>query len=212
MFTGLIFELGKIKYINATNNTMYLTVACSDILEGLKIGDSVAINGACQTVTEIFDDSFTVFSSTETLKVTNFNDLRIGSFVNLERALRLCDRLDGHIVSGHIDSVAKITYINKSGETNFIHIDLPSCLTKQIVKKGSITVDGISLTIADIQNNTVVIAVIPHTMEHTNLKYRKIGDFVNIETDVIAKYVEKYLSSNNNSNITMELLERNGFL
>ena len=213
MFTGLIQEIGTIKEINAVDGAMYLSITCSKVLNELKIGDSIAINGACQTVINFDCNSFRVFASSETLKVTNFNKFVIGEKVNLERTLRLCDRLDGHIVSGHIDGIANIKNILNNGQNTTITIEFPNNLTKQIVNKGSVTIDGISLTVINVTTNTFDIALIPHTLNSTNLQYKNVGDTVNIETDVIAKYVEKYLSSNNNSNnITMDLLERNGFL
>ena len=217
MFTGLVEEIGKVIRADKGNNSLYLTIGCTKILEGLKIGDSVAVNGACQTVTEILPQGFKVFASSETLRVTTFNNLTSGHYVNLERTLRLCDRLDGHIVSGHIDGTAKLQCIEKDGESFVYTFLTDNSLARQIIRKGSVTVDGISLTVADINDNVFKIAVIPHTYANTTLKYLKTGDLVNIETDVIAKYVEKYLLSNDNNSknattIDMNLLERNGFL
>ncbi len=217
MFTGLIEETGKIVCTDKENSSLYLTVECKKILDGLKIGDSVAINGACQTVTELHSNGFKVFASSETLSVTTFNTLSQGKFVNLERTLRLCDRLDGHIVSGHVDGTAALQNVHKDGETILFTFITDEKLAGQIVKKGSVALDGISLTVADISNCAFKVAVIPHTYNNTTLKYLKIGDTVNLETDVIAKYVEKYLLSNDNNNhnattIDMNLLERNGFL
>lgn len=213
MFTGLIEETGKILSIETNSNSLMLTIEANKVLENLKIGDSVAINGACQTVIKLSAKTFSVFVSSETLAITTFKNFQIGSVVNLERTLRLCDRIDGHLVSGHVDGIAELTNKNNIGQTIEISFKLPSKFTSQIVKKGSITIDGISLTIADINDNTIKVAIIPHTIENTNLKYLKIGDIVNFETDLLAKYVEKYLSSGNNcSNIDMNFLERNGFL
>ena len=217
MFTGLVEEIGKVIRADKGNNSLYLTIGCTKILEGLKIGDSVAVNGACQTVTEILPQGFKVFASSETLRVTTFNNLTSGYYVNLERTLRLCDRLDGHIVSGHIDGTAKLQRIEKDGESFVFTFLTDNSLARQIIRKGSVTIDGISLTVADINDNVFKIAVIPHTYANTTLKYLKTEDLVNIETDVIAKYVEKYLLSNDNNSknattIDMNLLERNGFL
>ncbi len=217
MFTGLVEEIGKVIRADKGNNSLYLTIGCTKILEGLKIGDSVAVNGACQTVTEILPQGFKVFASSETLRVTTFNNLTAGHYVNLERTLRLCDRLDGHIVSGHIDGTAKLQRIEKDGESFVFTFLTDNSLARQIIRKGSVTINGISLTVADINDNVFKIAVIPHTYANTTLKYLKTEDLVNIETDVIAKYVEKYLLSNDNNSknattIDMNLLERNGFL
>lgn len=213
MFTGLIEETGEIANIKMASEALYLTVKANKVLENLKIGDSVAINGACQTVIEINNSSFTVFASCETLNVTNFLTYKAGTIVNLERTLRVGDCLDGHIVSGHIDTTAVVKNIKSIGDAFEFSFEIDSKYKNQIVKKGSITVNGISLTIANIDNNTFSTAIIPITFESTNLKFLKIGDNVNIETDILGKYIEKYLSSNhNNSNINIELLERNGFI
>lgn len=213
MFTGLIEEIGIISNIKKQNSSLLLTVKCSKILDGLKIGDSVGINGACQTVTEVNSSEFSVFASYETLAVTNFRNLKVGDEVNLERTLRLSDRLDGHIVSGHIDGTATVVAIENIGETAKFSFETTYELAKQIVKKGSVSIDGISLTVADINKNVFSVAVIPHTLKSTTLHNLKIGNSVNLETDMIAKYIEKYLLPNdNNSNIDADFLERNGFI
>lgn len=213
MFTGLIQEIGTVKTVTHSNNSIVLTVNAEKVLKEIKIGDSVAINGACQTVIKFDTKSFTVFVSPETLSVTTFSSFKVGKILNLERTLRLCDRLDGHMVSGHVDGIATLRNKNRTGDAFEFIFETENKLCKQIVKKGSITIDGISLTVADITDTLFKIAVIPHTYEKTNLHTLSIGDNVNIETDIIAKYVEKYLSSNDNrSTIDMNFLERNGFL
>lgn len=217
MFTGLIEEIGTITGLKKSDNSLYITVKCSKVLDGIKIGDSIAVNGACQTVIEFGNEYFKVFASSETLAVTAFSSYKTGQKVNLERTLRLCDRLDGHMVSGHIDGIANVKSISKTGETTVFAFDAPAMLSGQLVKKGSVAIDGISLTIADIEGESFSIAVIPHTLENTTLQYLKAGSTVNIETDIIAKYIEKYLLSNNNitsksTSVSMDLLERNGFL
>lgn len=217
MFTGLIEEIGTITGLKKSDNSLYITVKCSKVLDGIKIGDSIAVNGACQTVIEFGNEYFKVFASSETLAITAFSLYKTGQKVNLERTLRLCDRLDGHMVSGHIDGVASVKSISKTGETTVFAFDAPAMLSGQLVKKGSVAIDGISLTIADIEGESFSIAVIPHTLENTILQYLKAGSTVNIETDIMAKYIEKYLLSNNNitsksTSVSMDLLERNGFL
>ena len=213
MFTGLIQEVGTVEIIKKSNASIILTVKADKVLNEVRIGDSIAINGACQTVIELNDSTFSVFVSAETLSITTFSKFKVGSVVNLERTLRLSDRLDGHMVSGHVDGIAKLCAKNKVGDAYEFIFEAENRLCKQIVKKGSVTIDGISLTVADITDKLFKIAVIPHTYENTNLCTLTIGDNVNIETDIIAKYVEKYLSSNDNrSNIDMNFLERNGFL
>ena len=146
------------------------------------------------------------------MKVTALNQLKSGSFANLERAVMVGSRLDGHIVLGHVDGKGLLKFIQKTGDFYSINIELSDDCSKYAVKKGSITVDGISLTVADIKNNSITIAVIPHTFENTNLKTLKIGDYVNIEMDILAKYVEKFLSTGDNkSGISMEFLVEHGF-
>ena len=208
MFTGIIEELGRILAI--TNNK--ITIAAQTVAEGTKIGDSIAVNGVCLTVTGVNINSFEADISPETMKITALGKLKTCSFVNLERALPANGRFGGHIVSGHIDGIGKLKHQKKIGDFYNIAIEVLPELSKYIVKKGSIAVNGISLTVADINTNVVEIAVIPHTFENTNLKVLQIGDYVNIETDILAKYVEKFLStSDNRTGISMEFLMENGF-
>ena len=212
MFTGIVEELGKIREINKKNNSAKITIECVTVLEGTKLGDSIAVNGVCLTVTEISSNSFTADISYETLRVTSLANLKTGSLVNLERAMKADGRFGGHIVYGHIDGLGKITNIIENGIFYDIKIELDKKDSKYTVKKGSITVDGISLTVADINENNIKIAVIPHTFENTNLKTLKNGDFVNVETDITAKYIEKFLStSDNKSRISLEFLQEHGF-
>ncbi len=213
MFTGIIEEIGKIKTFNKNSNGAEIEIECSKVLNDTKIGDSISVNGTCQTVVEISNNSFKARISDETLKVTNFNSAKIGQAVNLERALTLSSRLGGHIVSGHIDRVGK--FISKEKLTDFYNLcfEIPSEVDKYIVYKGSITINGISLTVASIKNNIVEVAIIPHTFENTNLCNLKEGDLVNIETDLLGKYVEKILSVNNNKkDISIDFLMENGFV
>lgn len=208
MFTGIIEELGKIQTV--TQNK--ITVLTKTVLEGTKLGDSIAVNGVCLTVTGINANGFDADVSPETMRVTALDELRTGSLVNLERAVQVGSRLGGHIVSGHVDGLGRCKTLRKEGDFYNLVIEIPKELSKYAAKKGSITVNGISLTIADTDNNIITIAVIPHTFENTNLRILKIGDFVNIETDILAKYVEKILSTGDNkSGISMEFLTEHGF-
>lgn len=207
MFTGIIEEVGKINTITQTD----MTIKAHTVLEGTKIGDSIAVNGVCLTVTEIKADEFRANVSNETFKVTTLSQLKHNDTVNLERAMALNSRLGGHIVTGHIDTVAEVYSINNNGEFVNLKINIPSGFEHYVVKKGSICINGISLTIANINNDIVEIAVIPHTCNNTTLKDLKPNDNVNIEFDILAKYVEKNLSTTNNSNITVEFLQKNGF-
>ncbi|MBR6302116.1 riboflavin synthase [bacterium] len=213
MFTGIIEEIGEIKKFSYMDSGAIVEVGCNKVLEDTKIGDSISINGVCETVTKLTNSSFFAKISDETLKVTTFNNLKQGVNVNLERALTLNSRLGGHIVSGHVDCIGKILSIENHSEFYDIEIEFPEIQSKYFVYKGSVTVDGISLTVADVTENTFRVAVIPHTYENTALKYLKSDDFVNIETDILGKYVEKMLSSRDNkSNISFEMLQENGFV
>ena len=198
MFTGLVEEVGTVKSISGSN----LTVSCSGVLKGTKIGDSISINGCCQTVVSMTNDSFTVNVSDETFGITNFKYLKSGEEVNLERALTPSTRMGGHIVQGHVDCLAK--YL---GDMKFEVED-----SKYIVYKGSVAVNGVSLTVASLENNVFSVAIIPHTLDNTNFKNLKVGDMVNIETDILGRYVEKFLSTDNNSKIDENFLIENGFM
>lgn len=197
MFTGIIEETGKVKSFDGKK----LVIECSKVLERTQIGDSIAIDGCCQTVVSMTQNSFSADVSAETLRITK--GFKAGEEVNLERALTPQTRMGGHIVQGHVDGVAK--YL---GSMTF---EISEELDKYIVYKGSIAVDGVSLTVSKNQNRTFSVAVIPHTLENTTLKNLRTGDFVNIETDILGRYVEKFLYSKNN-NITEDFLKENGFL
>lgn len=209
MFTGIIEEIGKIERISDNR----ISVLCQNVIEDSKVGDSISVNGVCLTVCNINNNGFSADISQETMKVTDLGDLKAGDFVNLERAMPANGRFGGHIVSGHIDGRGKCNNINKIGEFYSLEIELSSECAKYAVKKGSISVNGISLTIAEVNKNIITIAVIPHTFENTNLKYLKKDKFVNIEVDIYAKYIEKFLSTDNNkTGIDSEFLHENGFL
>lgn len=203
MFTGIIEEIGVIKGFTKNSNGALIIVGCSSVLEGTKIGDSIAINGCCQTVVSMTTNSFSADVSHETLRISTLENFKTGDNVNLERALTPSTRMGGHIAQGHVDCKAK--YL---GNMTF---EIPENEAKYVVYKGSITVNGVSLTVADVKRNIFSIAVIPHTLENTTLKDLKYGDFVNIETDILGRYVEKFLSTQNN-NITTDFLQENGFL
>ena len=207
MFTGIIEELGKIESISPEK----IVITCSKVLNGSVKGDSIAVNGVCLTITDISKNGFSADISPETFRVTNFSKLKKGTSVNLERALTLSTRLGGHIVSGHIDTTGTLSEISKLNEFFEIKVSFDKKFSKYIIKKGSVAVNGISLTIANCGDNFVTIAVIPHTYEMTGLKELKTGDNVNLEFDILAKNVEKNLLSRDNSNITIDFLTQNGF-
>ena len=215
MFTGIVEEVGYVRDYQKNANGALLTVACRKIIEDMRIGDSICINGVCETVVSFEKEFFTVNVSGETLRVTNFSSLAIGDMLNLERALTLQSRLGGHIVSGHIDCTAQLLKLEKSGDYYDLSFKIPQNSKKYIVYKGSITVNGISLTVSDVEGDVFKVSIIPHTYQNTMLKNLKIGDFVNIETDILARYVENLMSADNNvveNKISLDFLQENGFV
>ncbi len=210
MFTGIIEEIGEIKRIVSGRASSRLTIAGDKIFDDLKIGDSVSVSGVCLTAVEISGRTFTADVMRETLSRSLLGSLKVGSGVNLERAVMLGGRMGGHIVSGHIDGAGRITGI-KSDDNAVLYTIEAGELARHIVEKGSVAVDGISLTVADVKGGGFTVSVIPHTAENTMLSRKKAGDAVNIETDCIAKYVEKILSAKNGGGITREFLAKYGF-
>lgn len=212
MFTGIIEEIGKVVSFKKSAHGADLKISAKTVLEDVKLGESIAVNGVCETVVAFDNTTFEVNVSDETLRVSNLSNLKQGDFVNLERALKLSDRLSGHIISGHVDLTTKFIKKEKLGEFYNMEFAVTPDFRKYIVKKGSITINGISLTIADIKPESFVVAVIPHTFENTNLKELKNNDIVNIETDILAKYIENFVVGKEKKEITMNFLEENGFL
>lgn len=208
MFTGIIEDLGTVKKISKTQITV------DTKLDDIKIGDSICVSGVCLTVSNFTISqfhSFTADISEETFKKTNLGELKIGSIVNLERALKSDGRLGGHFVTGHIDGTGKILKIKKSGNSEIWQFSIPENLSKYIAEKGSVAIDGISLTIALIgkKSDSFSTAIIPHTLKNTTLREKKIGDTVNLETDILAKYILK--QNNEKTKITSETLKKAGF-
>ncbi len=210
MFTGLVETFGTVSAVKNTGSGIRLSVRpLSDF--GVRTGDSVSVNGVCLTVTgHNRDTSFDV--SPETLRSTNLGELKINDRVNLERALRLSDRLGGHIVSGHVDGIGTIKDKKKAGEYTFYTFESPAEISRYIVKKGSIAIDGISLTVVEHDNRSFSVAIIPHTLTATNIGEKGIGDRVNLEADIIGKYVEKLLGGKDPDSGLMGLLKEKGFL
>jgi len=194
VFTGLIEEVGKVKNIVRKSSGLRLTIETKEIHRETKVGDSVSVNGACLTVEETNGNELVFFVSGETLKRTNLKLLRVNDWVNLERALRLGDRIGGHLVQGHVDATTKILRIRKTGEEFVFSFQTPKDFHRFMVEKGSVAIDGISLTITNVTQTTFSVTVVPHTFENTNLKFRKVGDTVNVEFDLIGKYVEKLIN------------------
>jgi riboflavin synthase len=194
MFTGIIVGTGKVKNIskNTKNRSaVQMTVDLGKQSKGLKIGQSVALNGVCLTVTKLSKNLGRFEMIDETTKKTDLGNLKTGSIVNIERSLKAGDRLEGHFVLGHVDGVGIIKKILKKPKEVQVWFEVPKKLAKYIVKKGSIAIDGISLTVVDVKNNLISVSLIPHTIEITNFKTKKIGDKINIETDILGKYILK---------------------
>ena len=196
MFTGIIEELAQIKNVYDKNNFLEIEIL-SNFSNKINIGDSIAVNGVCLTAISSNEEFFNVNVVKETIEKTNLNNLKESMYVNLERAVKVSSRLNGHIVQGHIESLASILVKKKTDNQIDLIVGIDSEYLKYCIYKGSITLDGISLTIASISDNNITVAIIPHTLESTTLKYREVGDSLNLETDIFAKYVENIISYKN---------------
>lgn len=194
MFTGLVAELGTVQSLARQGESYHLTVSAAKVMANLKIGDSMAVNGVCLTVVRLNGAAFTADVMPETVRLTNIGQLRVGDKVNLERTLRLCDGLDGHIVSGHVEGQGVIASRRPEGIAMVVTISAPPELLKYIIKKGSVAIDGISLTVTQTTDASFSVSLIPHTAKETTLGFKDVGDAVNLETDIIGKYVERMLS------------------
>ena len=214
MFTGIIEEIGSIENIKKGAKSSVISVTANKIFEDIHLGDSIAVNGVCLTVTSYTSYMFTADVMNETLSRSSLGSLKKGSIVNLERAMSAKGRFGGHMVSGHIDGTGEIINIEKDDNAIWFTIKAKDKLMKYIVEKGSIAIDGISLTVARVDNESFSVSIIPHNIKETILFHKKIGDIVNLENDIIGKYVEKLISFEDKkieSNITMEFLMKNGF-
>lgn len=211
MFTGLVEETGTVKSVKSLSGGIEISVNAGIVLEGLQTGDSININGACQTVTEFDKNSFKVTAVEETLKKTNLGKLKAGSKVNLERSLTMNKRLGGHFVMGHVDTVGKILEIRKLSSSYLLEVSYPKEFGKYIINVGAIAIEGISLTIAEFTDRSLTVSLIPHTWASTNLSDKARGMEVNLEFDVLGKYVAKILSKDEGSGITEEWIKQNGF-
>lgn len=194
MFTGLIEDVGKIGVLRIAKNSAVLEVKTKLPLRAMPLGASVAVNGACLTVVKKTKDVFMVDVSPETLQRTNLQSLAAGGLVNLEQPMRFQDRLGGHLVTGHVDGIGTITAIKPEGGFTVFRFRVPAIISSLLVAKGSVAVDGISLTVNDCRRDGFSVAIIPFTLQHTNLRVRKVGDKVNLETDLIGKYVHSFLA------------------
>lgn len=212
MFTGIVEAVGEIKGLKGTGNGISVQIFIPDTFDDIKIGDSIAVNGACLTAKTINNEGFIADVSAETLSKTTLGKLKTGDKVNLERALRLSDRLGGHIVSGHIDGTARLRSKVKEGESVKLSFALGKELLRYVINKGSIAIDGISLTVNELGDNDFSVNIIPHTAQSTTILDKKGGDEANIEVDVIGKYVERLLGKGKERNIDKVFLSEHGFL
>jgi len=214
MFTGIVEELGTVSNIRQSGEAMKLTIAANTILSDVKLGDSIAVNGICLTVTSFTASSFTVDAMPETVRATSLRMLDTSSKVNLERAMAANGRFGGHFVTGHIDGIG--TILNKKQHYNAIYykIGIPDDLLRYCLQKGSIAVDGTSLTIFDIDESSITISLIPHTVSESIIGKKAAGDIVNIECDMIGKYIERFISkpTKRSTSVTESFLQENGFL
>lgn len=215
MFTGLVAELGTVKKLTRMGESYHLTVGARKVMDNLKIGDSMATNGVCLTVVQMSDNEFTVDVMPETARLTNIGMLKTGDRVNLERTLRPIDGLDGHIVSGHVEGLGTIIGEKPDGIAKVVTFETTEKLLKYIIPKGSITIDGISLTVTKVTDSSFSVSLIPHTAKETTLGFKTVGDKVNLETDIIGKYVERMLSwdkKSSSGNLDKNILFENGFM
>lgn len=215
MFTGIVEEIGTVKNIVKKGKTLLLTINASIILEDVHLGDSISVNGVCLTVTGFTKNEFSVDVMPETFQASNLSTLVSSQKVNLERAMAANGRFGGHVVSGHIDGTGKIVSVKAMENAVIYKISIPSQFAKYCLQKGSITIDGTSLTIFEVETDIVTISLIPHTRSNTILGSKKVGDVVNIEFDLLGKYVEKMLGMNEtkkSSTITTSFLSQNGYI
>ena len=220
MFTGIIEGFGTIREIRPESQGKRMAVDADFFLEQTRLGDSICVSGACLTVVMIDNKRFTVDVSPETLAKTTFGSAKIGDRVNLERALRLSDRIDGHLVSGHIDGIGTVALKQNIGNAIIVSFKIPESISHYMIQKGSVAVDGISLTINNCGHDSFDVSIIPHTAKWTTIGLKKAGDLVNIETDMIGKYVERFVGGKRydekkkgaGSSINMEFLAKSGFV
>lgn len=217
MFTGLIEEIGTIKSIQKGSKSIRLGVAADKIMDDVKMGDSIATNGICLTVVRFDSAGFDADVMPETMSRTNFDRLSVGSRVNLERAVRVGDRLGGHMVSGHIDGIGEVVGQEKDDNAIWVSISAPGNILKYVIEKGSIAIDGISLTVAYVDDSIFKVSIIPLTQDDTTLVSKKAGEKVNLECDMTAKYIEKFMfhkesEKQEKKDISMDFLRENGFM
>ncbi len=216
MFTGIINGQGQVCSVHKSGQETRLSIQALFALNNIEIGESIAVNGVCLTVESGKNNTFFAYASAETIAHTNLGSLSQGSIVNLERALALGQRLGGHIVSGHVDALAKVVSITNVGESRCIRLNFEQSFAPEVIKKGSVTLDGISLTINNCEQNFLEVNIIPETWESTTVKQWQVGSLVNLETDIIGKYVRHLLlpwqAERTQSKVSLQLLAENGFI
>lgn len=218
MFTGIIQSVGAVQAVAANAGKDWrLTLSVGKLeMNDVSLGDSIAVNGVCLTVTALTDQSFSADVSNETLTVSAFKALKVGDAVNLEKALRLSDRLGGHMVSGHVDAVAKVLHISMDGASWRYRFSLPEAIARYVAQKGSITINGVSLTVNEVEQGEFGVNIVPHTLVETNLGQLKLGDVVNLEVDLIARYLERIWlgtsAQTSASKLTPDFLAEHGFM
>ncbi|MBQ6391103.1 MAG: riboflavin synthase [Eggerthellaceae bacterium] len=221
MFTGIVEELGSVRRVLPGSRAGKIVIAAHKVLEGTRTGDSIAVNGVCLTVVALGDDEFTADVMPETLRKTGLGQLKVGDPVDLERAMAADGRFGGHIVSGHIDGTGRIREMRQEQNAVVVSIEAPAHIMRLIVEKGSIAIDGISLTVASVAQASFTVSIIPHTAAETVLLKKRAGDMVNLENDIVGKYVQKLLSDitaesgkepvSSGKGLTLEYLQANGF-
>ena len=210
MFTGIIEEVGTLKGVKRGSKSVTLTIGGKVIFEDMKLGCSIAVNGVCLTVTSFTSQEFTADVMPESMKLTNLGSLSLGSKVNLERAMPANGRFDGHIVAGHVDGLGKVVEVKPDDTAVRLTFRTTTDVTDYIVYKGSVALNGISLTVTDVTKDTFSVSIIPHSLQNTTLSAIKVGDVVNVETDILGRYMEKFAAKKNDG-VTQELLDTYGF-
>ena len=211
MFTGIVEEVGKVKRIERRAGYQRTTIAAVRVLDGVKLGDSISLDGACHTVVEFDDLGFTVESVNETLQRTTLGKLQVGHAVNLERSLKLGDRLDGHMVAGHVDGVGRVIRRSESADNVVFEVEMPEKLAPYVAEKGSVAIQGVSLTVITVTARTFSVTIIPHTLSVTTLAHKHMGDMVNLEVDMIARYLERLTQFGYDGRLTEAKIKEMGY-
>jgi riboflavin synthase len=211
MFTGIIEEMGTVRALRRSAGSARLVLTAARVLQGTAIGDSICVNGVCLTVVEMGNAGFSADVAVETLRVTNLGELAVGAKVNLERALQLSARIGGHLVSGHVDAVGRIREKREEGNGWRMVFTAPENVLRYVIRKGSVAIDGVSLTVADVDPSGFSIAMIPHTAKLTTLGFKSAGDSVNLEADIVGKYIERLLVRRDDGGVDLDLLKKSGF-